>query len=823
MSDIGSENADLVALLGSFGTEGKTAKQEKCIMQDKILPSRDKSLSTRETLPFLKESESLKNSCDVENGHESDSSCLTSSDEEAEMEALELRLLKRKKVWITKEFDDDEITDFIRKYTNSPRKSMTPTKLKRERKNLKNGMKNLVKITSKIKESLTPTSISRKSLHNSQNKIESNGDELSAYTSVQSSLPLTSRNQYISDRDVTERPIRYQSDYKKVHAANDSDYQSSLSGSEYKSLPLSSVSSFHASEINSYNSLPLSPSISTDKYNNFASFSKKVSNKNIQGNNLSTSLKRYFYDSATTETSSSSVDSFEESLSKTSRRSSARILCKRFLTVFWIPLFILISTVAYISVLKLQNHNMINSKSFGETNETEIEPILSPTAETHLVPKNSRAEMILQKLSNVTGKHVLFDDRTTQYRAALWIISGDARNITAHDPYLIQRYSLASLYFSTTISHDKKFHRWKHCGASSIKQNQTCYVTADGVLKYNFLSSASECEWYGVSCDSYGYVSKLNIGKLEILLSIIIIESNLGINLSPITFPANNELRGTIPLDLYFLSNLTSLGLSRNELIGTISSNIENFQKLQSLDLCHNRLVGVLPMELSHLQKIRNLNLGHNAIKGVIPPSIFVPSLVNIDLGPNELTGHIPEELFRVPNLKSIDLSFNNLEGTLSVSLGNSLKNLEQMRLESNLLTGTIPEFWARKDLLEEFNVGFNKLNGTLPNSILRSLNMKLLNVGVNLLSGTISSSFRQMQNLNQLILWSNNFTGTIPSELSQLRKLEILHLSMNYLTGDVPEELCWNRDQALRDLSSDCKLPGSVNCECCSHCSIGH
>merc|ERR1712238_593507 len=68
------------------------------------------------------------------------------------------------------------------------------------------------------------------------------------------------------------------------------------------------------------------------------------------------------------------------------------------------------------------------------------------------------------------------------------------------------------------------------------------------------------------------------------------------------------------------------------------------------------------------------------------------------------------------------------------------------------------------------------------------------LRVGSNSLTGTIPSQLGQLQNLTWLGLSGNDLTGTIPSTLDQLINVEDFELNNNKLTGSVPVSIVSNR-----------------------------
>ncbi|MEN8216812.1 MAG: leucine-rich repeat domain-containing protein [Pseudomonadota bacterium] len=148
------------------------------------------------------------------------------------------------------------------------------------------------------------------------------------------------------------------------------------------------------------------------------------------------------------------------------------------------------------------------------------------------------------------------------------------------------------------------------------------------------------CDWYGITCDG-GHVTELELD--------------------------DNQLNGSIPVELGNLSSLQYLGLSENQLSGSI------------------------PPELSHLNDLQWLTLDGNQLSGSIPPELAnLINLENIYLNDNQLSGSIPTELGNLINLERLDLSFNQLSVSISAELGN-LNNLKYLWLNNNHLCGNLP------------------------------------------------------------------------------------------------------------------------------------
>ena len=349
----------------------------------------------------------------------------------------------------------------------------------------------------------------------------------------------------------------------------------------------------------------------------------------------------------------------------------------------------------------------------------------------------------------------------------------------------------------------------------------TLYEATDGdnwLENENWLSNRPIEEWYGVIVDDSGRV--------------------IGLYLS------ENELSGTTPPELGYLTKLEELDLAKNELRGTIPPELGNLSKLTLLYLYSNQLSGSIPVELSNFSKLEQLVLSWNRLGGMIPLELSkLSELEMLVLSGNQLSGTIPSELGNLTQLKGLALHVNRLIGKIPVEL-TKLSGLEWLFLADNRLTGCVPEVWQdveendldevdlpictdkdvlialyeaadganwvsnqnwlsddpigtwygvitdENDRVIELDLSENELNGTISSELGHLTYLEVLYLSENQLSGTIPSALGILSNLIELSLWSNELTGPIPPELGRLANLEMLHLGKNELSGTLPPEL---------------------------------
>ena len=182
----------------------------------------------------------------------------------------------------------------------------------------------------------------------------------------------------------------------------------------------------------------------------------------------------------------------------------------------------------------------------------------------------------------------------------------------------------------------------------------------------NWGTDAPLDQWYGVTVDSDGRVSWLNL--------------------------TDNQLSGPIPAQLGNLANLLALRLNENQLSGPIPAQLGNLTNLVTLFLYENRLSGPIPAQLGNLANLVSLWLSRNQLSGPIPAELGnLANLESLFLEENRLSGPIPAQLGNIANLETLWLFGNQLSGPIPAQLGNPA-NLRSLFLRGNQLSGCIPD-----------------------------------------------------------------------------------------------------------------------------------
>ncbi len=170
-------------------------------------------------------------------------------------------------------------------------------------------------------------------------------------------------------------------------------------------------------------------------------------------------------------------------------------------------------------------------------------------------------------------------------------------------------------------------------------------------VKHNWCSDKPLSQWYGVMCDSKGYVTSLTLRSNNLLGDFSECIGKLS-KLESIDFD-DNTLMGSIPASLFSLKNLKALNLQRNPLTGDFPVEIGNLESLETLVIGLTDISGSLPSSISNLKNIKYVYLAGNNLSGSIPPEVSVlMDAPYFRIEGNYFTGKIPDEVLNHPNWK---------------------------------------------------------------------------------------------------------------------------------------------------------------------------
>lgn len=224
-------------------------------------------------------------------------------------------------------------------------------------------------------------------------------------------------------------------------------------------------------------------------------------------------------------------------------------------------------------------------------------------------------------------------------------------------------------------------------------------------------------------------------------------------------------ITGTIPDEIWSLPQLQELSLSANHIEGPLTSAIGNAKKLELLYLSNNHLEGEIPNEFCNMESLQQALLGnstrHNGklvtnnnhftrlpeglermrnlwylsvsatgLEGFLPEGLFnntsithlcLNSCATYEGYKNRLV-HLNKEFGQMKSLRDLWLYDAGLSGEIPMELAGA-ENLIQLLLDSNDITGNIPDSFSEMQYLETLDVRFNRLSGELSAGVIENMN----------------------------------------------------------------------------------------------------
>lgn len=323
-------------------------------------------------------------------------------------------------------------------------------------------------------------------------------------------------------------------------------------------------------------------------------------------------------------------------------------------------------------------------------------------------------------------------------------------------------------------------------------------------------STTNCCTWPGITCDSRGRVTVLNLldvfafpnaspdTKLKIKPGVKGAGSSLGdlkalreLEFRNVRFgfvhpiPAQlgglpalvslhligTQFVGAIPTDLGRLTRLNHLILEGNRFSSGIPDSFGNLKELTSIQLPNNGLKTIGSERITLLKKLQSFDLTGNLLSGPIPQWLGKLTLSDyIQLGQNGFTGPIPGELCSIRGLKRIIIFDTKVSGPIPPKIGNCA-TLTELVLFDNQITGSLPVELAKLRNLQRISVKRNRMAGTLPPQIGDLPMLKEFDIGNNKFSGAIPANYGPFEEDELSTDFSGNqLTGPIPRPLSNLR-----------------------------------------------------
>ncbi|MBA0742398.1 hypothetical protein Gogos_015462, partial [Gossypium gossypioides] len=251
---------------------------------------------------------------------------------------------------------------------------------------------------------------------------------------------------------------------------------------------------------------------------------------------------------------------------------------------------------------------------------------------------------------------------------------------------------------------------------------------------------------------------------------------------------------------------------------GSIPSSISRLEKLKFFDCDDNRLGGTLEMDpFLELKDLQYLFLSLNNFYLVSPDNSNATrpqaQLVDIglrychlrefpyflrnqhrlqllDLSSNNIEGQVPQWMSKVSveTLLFLDLSNNSLIGFDDFPLVLPWSKLQYLKLDSNILLGSLP---VPPLSTVFYSISNNSLNGEIPQLLCNLSSLSILDFSYNNISGGIPVCLSNFsKSLLVLKVRSNQLDGPIPSGWATGNRLKMIDLSKNKLQEKIPKSL---------------------------------
>jgi len=226
-----------------------------------------------------------------------------------------------------------------------------------------------------------------------------------------------------------------------------------------------------------------------------------------------------------------------------------------------------------------------------------------------------------------------------------------------------------------------------------------------------------------------------------------------------------HRVSGTIPLDIVLMrEHLKEIALTNN-LIFMEGDALDVFKYLENIEtilLADNYIVerNGLPKSMRDLTELRKLVLSYNLLQGSIPPNYFtnLNKLTHLEVESNYLTGALPESIFDMEQLVYLYARRNDLN----------------FQFQHAIKTANWPNMCTFPCILLCFAFVF----------------LSMVLIPHDSCSHFISPPFPHTNNTVSLWLDHNNITGTFPTEIGNLAEMASFSLTNTTVSGPIPTEM---------------------------------
>ena len=268
-------------------------------------------------------------------------------------------------------------------------------------------------------------------------------------------------------------------------------------------------------------------------------------------------------------------------------------------------------------------------------------PSVSPSYSPSAFPTSGSVLELTDWLSEVSPMSIaaLTDPSTAQFQAVEWL-AGDPLWKNYTEPQLVQRWALATFYYSMEDVPTRLSRRW---------------------MDYQ----VDECNWLGLTCNDDGtlFSMDLTIADSTIEGTIPPEFALLSSGLEAI-YLGGNDFTGSIPAELGMLTELRVFDIDGNEFDGSIPSELGMWSNLELFDVRMNNLNGTLPVELGEWTNLVSFDIVDNDFSGSIPAEYGNWTQLSLYLAwqnPRVL-GPVPDEICAIPSTPRVTVDCDLIE-----------------------------------------------------------------------------------------------------------------------------------------------------------------
>ncbi|CAB9517188.1 Leucine Rich Repeat [Seminavis robusta] len=238
-----------------------------------------------------------------------------------------------------------------------------------------------------------------------------------------------------------------------------------------------------------------------------------------------------------------------------------------------------------------------------------------------------------------TVQSIQQDPSSPQSQAFQWLVDYMDLLQTLPQNRIIQKFVLATIYYATNGDSWTANDNWLNHSVHECNWFTRSEFAQIPLFSSLFPGYLSEFQAPNSTCDQGGLYQHLWLDQNN-LLGALPEELFLLTSLKTFSAGSNNRLGGTISTLIGKMTELEDLSLLVTQIGGSIPSEVGLLTQLSSFALRGNP-EGTIPAELWTLTNLRTLGLGNNGnLRGSIPTRIGTMSLLRwISLGGNEISG----------------------------------------------------------------------------------------------------------------------------------------------------------------------------------------